>query len=139
MFFNRLDAKVFTTSGCGGGRDGGDSRWRLRRQLKLELLDQKLELGLGLGVAGQPQFPPIGRRQMHIDHLDGSEFLQGAARGQSRGQGVQAALQRDLHAVREERDEDMSLDAALLLMEDRTYRQILLQVLNASSTAINWM
>jgi hypothetical protein len=30
--------------------------------------------------------------------------------------------------VREERDEDVSLDAALVLMEDRTYRQILFQV-----------
>ena len=64
---------------------------------------------------------------MNIDHLYGSEFLQSAARGQSAGQGVQAALQRDLHAVREERDEDVSLDAALALMEDRTYRQVLLQ------------
>ena len=63
-----------------------------------------------LGVAGQPQFPAIGRRQMNIDHLHGSEFLQSAARGQSAGQGVQAALQRDLQAVHEERDEDVSLE-----------------------------
>jgi hypothetical protein len=46
---------------------------------------------------------------------------------------MQAALQRDLHAVREERDEDMSLDAALVLMEDWTYRQVLLQVFERST------
>jgi hypothetical protein len=68
--------------GAGGDRDGGDSRRWLRRQLKFELLDQKLELGLGLGIAGQPELPPIGRRQMNIDHLDGGEFLQSAACGQ---------------------------------------------------------
>jgi hypothetical protein len=121
------------------GRKGGDSRWRLRRQLKLELLDQKLELRLGLGIAGQPQLPPIGRRQMNIDHLDGSKFLQSATCGQPRGQGMQASLQRDLRAVSEERDEDMCLDPTLVLMEDRTSRRILFQVLNASSTATGWI
>ena len=56
-----------------------DPRWWLRRQLELELLDQEPELWLWLGVAGQQQLPPVGRRQI-IDHLDGGEFLERAAR-----------------------------------------------------------
>ena len=47
----------------------------------LEVLDQEAEFWLWLGVAGQQQFPPIGCWQVDIDHLDGREFLQRAARG----------------------------------------------------------
>ena len=98
MLINALDGKVFTTSGGVGDGDSRDSgRW-LIRQLALELPDQKLELRLGLGVAGQAQLPPVGRRQMDIDHLDGGEFLESAACGQSRRQCVKTALQGDLPA-----------------------------------------
>jgi hypothetical protein len=45
-----------------------------------------------LGVAGQPQLPPVGRRQMDIDHLHGGQCLQGTACGQSRRQGMQTTL-----------------------------------------------
>jgi chromosome partitioning protein len=109
--------KVFTTSGGAGDGGGGDfGRW-LGRQLELELPDQKLKFRLRLGVAGQPQLPAIGRRQMDIDHLHGGECLQSTARGQSRRQSMQTALQGDLQAVRQERDEDMGFDPALVLME----------------------
>jgi hypothetical protein len=50
-----LDEKVFTTSGGVGERRGGDFRRGLRRQLQPELLDQKLEFALRLGVSGQHQ------------------------------------------------------------------------------------
>jgi hypothetical protein len=46
-------------------RNGGDLG-EARRQLKFELLDQKLEFSSGC-VAGQQKFPPIGRRQMKVD------------------------------------------------------------------------
>ena len=62
---------------------GGDFGRLLGRQLELELLDQELECRLRLGVAGQQQFSSVGCRQMDIDHLDGGEFLQCVARGQS--------------------------------------------------------
>ena len=65
---------------------------------------------------------------MDVDHLHGGEFLQRAARGQSRRQGMQTTLERDLQAVRQERDEDMRFDPSLVLMEDRTDRQVALQV-----------
>jgi hypothetical protein len=50
---------------------GGDARWWLWWQLELQLLDQEPEFWLRLGVAGQQQLPPVGRRQMNIDHLVG--------------------------------------------------------------------
>ena len=62
MLINELYGKVFTTSGGLGDGDDGDSGWWLGRQLKLELLDQELELGLGLGVASQQQLPAVGCR-----------------------------------------------------------------------------
>jgi hypothetical protein len=37
---------------------------------------------------------------------------------------MKAALERDLQAVGQERDEDMSLDPALVLTEDRADRHI---------------
>jgi hypothetical protein len=91
-----MDEKVFTTSSGAGDGSGGDSGRRLGRQLELELLDQELEFRLGLGVAGQQQLASVGRWQMDIDHLDGGEFLQGAAGGQPGRQGMKTALQRDL-------------------------------------------
>jgi hypothetical protein len=49
--------------------------------LELELLDQEPEFRVRLGVAGQQQLPPVGCRQMDIDHLDGGELLESAPRG----------------------------------------------------------
>ena len=66
---------------------------------------------------------------MDIDHLDGGELLERAARGQSWRQSMQATLQRDLQTIGQERNEDVGFDPALLLMEDRPYRQVTLQVL----------
>jgi hypothetical protein len=97
------------------------------------LLDQEAEFWLGLGIARQQQLPPIGCRQVDIDHLDRGEFLQSAACGQPGRQGMQAKLERDLQTVGEECDEDMSFYSVLVLMEDRTYRQILLQVFESLS------
>ena len=59
-----------------GGGDPG--RW-LGRQLELELVDQQLQLGFRLGVAGEAEFASIGGRQVDVDHLDGGELLERAA------------------------------------------------------------
>jgi hypothetical protein len=48
----------------GAGGAAGDPRWRLWRQIELELLDQEAEFWLGLGVTRQQQFPPVGCRQI---------------------------------------------------------------------------
>ena len=97
--------------------------------MELELVDQELEFRLGVGVTGQQHLAPVGGRQMNIDHLDGGELLESAARGQSWRQGMQATLQRDLQAVGQKRDEDVGFDPLLVLMEDRPDRQIAFQIL----------
>src|ERR1700723_3729880 len=101
---------------------GGDAGWWLWWQLEPELLDQEPEFRLRLGVAGQQQLPPVGRRQMNIDHLDGGKLFESAPRSQSWRQRMQATLQRDLQTVGQERYENMSFDSALFLMEDRANR-----------------
>ncbi len=65
---------------------------------------------------------------MNIDHLHGGELVERAARGQPRRQGMKATGQRDLHAVSQKGDEDVGLDPLLVLMEDRTNRQITLEI-----------
>jgi hypothetical protein len=69
--------------GATGWSAGCDPRCRLRRQIELELLAQKLEFWSGLSVACQQQLAPVGRWQMNIDHLDGGELIQSTARSQS--------------------------------------------------------
>jgi hypothetical protein len=76
-----------------GGGDPG--RW-LGGQLELELVDEQLQLGFRLGVAGEHELASVSGREMDVDHLDGGELLKSAARGQPRRQGVQPALQRDV-------------------------------------------
>ena len=94
-----------------GQSRGGDFRRRVRGQSELELVDQQLQLGFGLGVAGQDDLAFIGCRQMDVDHLDGGELFQRTARGQSWREGVQPARQVDLQGIGEEGDEDMGFDS----------------------------
>src|SRR6185312_15734938 len=117
----------------------GDLGRRLRWQFELELVDEELEFGFGMGVAGEENLAPVGGRQMNIDHLDGGELFQRAACGQSRRQGVQATRQRDLHAISQERDEDVGFDPFLILVEDGRIAKSPLRLRNASSTATSRM
>jgi hypothetical protein len=112
-----------------GQSRGGDFGRRLRGQSELELVDQQLQLGLGLGVAGEHDLASVGRRQMDVDHLDGGKLFQRAARGQSRRERVEPARQGDLQGIGEEGDEDMGFDSAFVVMEDRADRQVPFQVL----------
>lgn len=82
-------------------------------------------IGIRLAVAAQDQLSAIGGRQMHIHHLN----VGNRARGQSRGVGLRSCLEPDRHAVSEEGDEDVRLDAIALLMPDGSDRQIRLQLL----------
>jgi hypothetical protein len=45
------------------------------RQGEVELVDQELQFGLGLGVAGQHDLAAVDRGQMDVDHLDGGELF----------------------------------------------------------------
>src|SRR6516225_2581072 len=53
-------------SGPRRGRDAG--RW-LRWQIKLELFEQQLLVGIELGIAAEDQSAPVGCREMHVEHL----------------------------------------------------------------------
>jgi ADP-ribose pyrophosphatase YjhB (NUDIX family) len=64
---------------------------------------------------------------MHVDHLQGGELLQRAARREARGKVVQTARERDLETIGEDGDEDVGFDAFLALMEDRTDRKVALE------------
>src|ERR1700676_1645759 len=81
-----------------------------------------------MGVAGEQDLAPIGGRQMDIDHLDGGELVERAARGQPRRQSMKAARERDLHAISQKGDEDVSFDPLFVLMEDRTDRQVAFEI-----------
>ena len=76
----------------------------------------------------QNQVPPVGGRQVHIHHLDAREFLQYRSRRQSRGQRAQPLLERRLQAVGDEGNKDVRLDALVLLVVDRTDRQVALEL-----------
>ena len=78
---------------------GGDPRWRLRGQLQIQPVEQQSLVGLGLGVTTQDEGAAVGGRQVHIDHLDGDEFLQGRPWGQPQREGAQTRLQGDLETI----------------------------------------
>ena len=82
-------------------------------------MQQQLVIRGGLGVAGQHQAPPVGGRQMDIDHPHRRELLQHGARRQSRRVRSGEVLQGDVQAVGDEGDEDVRFDPLLALMEDR--------------------
>src|ERR1700681_4153940 len=87
---NGLGQKVFTTAvGLGDGCRGDPGR-RLRWQAELEAVDEELQLGFGVSVAGEQNLASVGGWQMNVDHLDGSEFFERAARGQPRRQRMKA-------------------------------------------------
>ncbi len=115
--------------GWGIDRGGGNFRRRLRRRFELELVEQEPQLGLRLGVAGEQELAPVGCRHVDIDHLHGGERVEHAARGEPRGERMQAALERDVQATGQKRDEDVGLDPLLILMEDRSDGEIALEVL----------
>ena len=68
-------------------------------------------------------------REVHIEHSDGSEFVECLAHRQTRRPLLELVLQGEAQAVGDDRDEDMRFDAPLLLMEDRADREGSLQLL----------
>ena len=106
----------------------GDYRSWLGGQGELELVEQQYEFGFRLSVAGEQQFAAIGGRHVEVDHLHGGELLDGAPWRQAGRQGLQSPSQGDVQAVGQEGDEDVRLDAALELMEQRPDGEVALQV-----------
>ena len=107
---------------------GGDPRWRLRGQLQIQPVEQQSLVGLGLGVTTQDEGAAVGGRQVHIDHLDGGEFLQGGPWGQPRREGAQTRFQGDLEAIGQARNETMRFDSRLQLVINRANTEVTLQL-----------
>jgi len=68
---------------------GFDLRRRLLRQGESELLEQKHQIFLRLGVAGENNFPAVCGGQMNIEHLHGCEFFEDSAWSQPAGAGLE--------------------------------------------------
>jgi len=79
------------------GRAGSDLGWWLSGPIQLQFVQQEVELGFGLGVAGA-----IGGRQVHVDHLHSGELLEHAARRQPRRQSMQTPRKGDVQAMGQE-------------------------------------
>src|ERR1700686_2328959 len=105
--------------GCGAIERCGDAWWWLRRQFEVELLEQDLLFGVELGIAAQDQGAAIGCREVHVEHLHGSELVEHGPGSEARCQRAQSRAQRDVKAIGEEGDEDVSFDALLELVVDR--------------------
>jgi hypothetical protein len=101
-----------------------DFRWWLGGQGQFEFLEQQLQFGLGLRVAREGEFAPIGGGHIDVDHLHGGELLEHGSRRKPRGERLEVPPKRHVQAVSQERDEDVRFDAPLLLMEDRADREI---------------
>ena len=103
---------------CGDGRD------LLGGQGEAELVEDEPQLGLRFGVAGQAQLAAVGGGHVQVDHLH--ELLDDAARGQSRGERIEASGKGYVEAIGEEGDKDVRLDAFDVLMEDRADGEVAL-------------
>jgi hypothetical protein len=99
--------------------DPCDLRRRLIWQLHLQLIEQKLEVFFGVGIACEHDLPFIGRRDTHIEHLDCFKFLQHRPGRKPRSTQSQPRLQRDMKAVDQKRDQDVRVDPVLPLVIDR--------------------
>ena len=73
-------------------------------QGEAELVEDEPQLGLRFGVAGQAQLATVGGGHVKVDHLHGGELLDDAARGQSRGERIEASGKGYVEAIGEEGD-----------------------------------
>ena len=93
----------------------------------LELIEQSLLLGRGLGHTAEPNLSPVRRGEDDVGALQGGELRQGVRRRQTRAAAPQQMFQRDPERVPEKGDEEMRLHAPLQLMEHRPNRQLAFQ------------
>ena len=104
-----------------------DSRWRLRGQRQLQVVQHGLGIFVRLGVAWQHQPAAIQHRNPDLDHLDGREFLQHRRGRQSRRVHQETVLQGDLQAVGQESYQHVRVGPLLKLMIDGPDSQLTLE------------
>ena len=85
----------------------GDPRSRLDGQVEIELLQEELLIGIEFGVAAEDQRAAVRCREVDIEHLDSSEFVEDSPRSEAARQRSQPRPQGDVQAIGQERDEDV--------------------------------
>lgn len=95
----------------------------------MQPVEQPLLVGFRLGVTAQDEGSPVGRRQMNINHLDGTELFQGGPWGEARREGTQTGLEGHLETIGQEGDDDVRFDPRLQLVANRTNTEITLEFL----------
>jgi hypothetical protein len=115
----------------------GDSGWRLRWQIQLDLLQQELQILGRLRVSRQDQPAPISPPNPHIDHLDRAQLFQHRYGRQARRVNLQSVLQCHLETVSQKRNQDMCVDAVLQLMMDRRIPRSVFNERNTASICVN--
>ena len=106
-----------------------DARWRLGREREVELFEQDFLIGLWMGVAAQDQGATVGRREVHIEHLNGGQFVQNRTWGQSGCERKQTGSQGHVQAVSHKGHKDVRLNPMLALVIDGAQHQVVLEVL----------
>ncbi len=97
---------------------GADLRRCLGGQGEFEFVQQQVQFRLGLGVAREAQFSPVGRGHVDVDHLHGGELLEHGTGREAGRERFELLAEGDVQAVGEERDKDVRFDAVLCLVED---------------------
>ena len=110
-------------------RRRGDARRRLGRQIKLELVHQKLLFDVQFRVAAQDQCAAVGGRKVDIEHLDGGELVEHGPGREAGRERLEAGPQGDMQTIGDEGDEDVRFDALFALVIDRAQLQVVLKIL----------
>ena len=92
---------------------GGNPWWGLRGQVKLELLHEELLIGIEFCIASENQCAAVGGREVHIQHLDGSELVEHGLGSEAACQRFEPGAQRDVQTIGHEGDEDVRLDPSM--------------------------
>ena len=86
--------------------------------MNLQLIENGLNVFVGLGVTRHDQPAAINDRDPDLDQLNGCELVQYGRRRQTRSMNQQLVLQGDLQTISKECDEHMRIGAVFELMID---------------------
>ena len=89
----------------------------------------ELRFRLGFGGTCEHDLTAVSGGDMDIKHLRGRKGIEHAPRGQAARVRFQLLRQRGMQTIAQEGDEDMRLDALRVLVVNRAYRQIPLEIL----------
>lgn len=91
------------------------------------MIQDGLNIFVRLRMARHEEPPAIEHGDPDLDQLDGGELFKDSRWRQSRSVNHQSVFQRDLQAISQERNQDMSIGSVLQLMVDGPDSQFALQ------------